>query len=275
MTAGATSWGFAASTGLDFTRATIVDAHFEACRPTYRALLDRAEFRPGSHLLDAGCGSGAFLPWLSEIAGRHGRVTAVDLAAENVELTSARAADAACPVTVDQADLRRLPYPDNAFDAAWSANTVQYLDDEELTEALAELRRVVHPGGTIVVKELDPTGITLRPGDPFLFTDFFRRAAQVPGYARQLLRARELYRWFHAAGLTDVRQEAVLSEHFGPLSEVELSYYERASARIAEQARQLSVPGAWEPLLSPAGPLRGRDVYISEGNVLVRGTVPG
>jgi ubiquinone/menaquinone biosynthesis C-methylase UbiE len=276
--AGTASWGFAASTGLDFTRATIVDAHFEACRPTYRALLDRAGFRPGSHLLDVGCGSGAFLPWLAGLAGPDGRVTALDLAPENVELAVARTADAPCPVTVDQGDLLRLPYPDNAFDAAWSANTVQYLDDAALTTALAELRRVVRPGGPIVVKELDPTGIRLSPGDPFLFTTFFQQAARVPGYARQLVRARELHRWFRAGGLRDVRQEFLLSEHFGPLSEVELAYYGRASARIADQARRLSLPGAWEPLLDPAGPanpLRDASAYISEGNVLVRGTVPG
>ncbi len=277
MTSG-TSWGFAASTGLDFTRATIVDAHFDACRPTYRALLDRAGFRQGSHLLDAGCGSGAFLPWLAEIAGQDGRVSAIDLAQENARLAAARAEDAACPVTVEQGDLLHLPYPDNTFDAAWSANTVQYLDDDALTTALAELRRVVRPGGTILVKELDPTGITLRPGDPFLFADFFRQAARVPGYARQLVRARELYRWFRAAGLLDVRQETVLSEHFGPLSEVELSYYGPATAAIARQARALSVPGAWEALLDPADPahpVRDGNAYVSEGNVLVRGTVPG
>jgi hypothetical protein len=92
------------------------------------------------------------------------------------------------------------------------------------------------------------------------------------------VRARELYRWFRAAGLRDVRQEFVLSEHFGPLSEVELSYYGRASARIAHQAGRLCPSRAWESLLDPAdpaNPLRDENAYISEGNVLVRGTVPG
>jgi SAM-dependent methyltransferase len=269
------SWGHTSSTGLGFTEATIVDAHFEACRPTYLELLDRVGIRPGWHVLDAGCGSGSFLPRLGELVGPTGRVTGIDLAAENVALAAAR--PTVCPLQTDQGDLLRLPYPDASFDAVWCANTVQYLDDDELSHALAELRRVVRTGGVIAVKDLDASLVTVRPGDPFLFADFFRQAGTTPGYARQLLRARDLGRWLTDAGLAAVRQCTVLSEHFAPLTPAEWAFYGPSCASVARQAIALGVPGEWEPLRTPtdpSNPLRDPNGYVSEGNVLAIGHVP-
>jgi ubiquinone/menaquinone biosynthesis C-methylase UbiE len=270
------SWGFTSSTGLGFTEATIVDAHFEACRPTYLELVDRVGIAPGWRVLDAGCGSGAFLPRLSELVGPSGSVTGIDLAEENVALASTRAV--LCPLRTDRGDLLRLPYEDASFDAAWCANAVQYLGDDELGRALAELRRVVRPGGVVAVKDLDASLVTVRPGDPFLFPDFFRRAGAVTGYARQLLRTRDLYRWLGDAGLIDVRQWTVLSEHFAPLTPAEWAFYGPSCVAVARQAMGLGVPGEWAPLLTPTDPghpLHDPNGYISEGNVLAVGVVPG
>ncbi|WP_369378855.1 class I SAM-dependent methyltransferase [Streptomyces sp. cg36] len=274
------TWGFTASTGLGFTHHTIVDAHFRACAEPYQELLERAGIQRGWRVLDAGCGPGEFLPWLAELVGPEGRVSAVDLAEENAALAAARVAAwrSPCPVDVRQGDLLRLPYPDDSFDAVWCANTVQYLDDGQLGRALAELRRVVRPGGVVAVKELDAHLITARPADPYLFADFFRAAGQVPGYARQLTRSRELYRWLRAAGLAEVRQQTMVIEHYAPLSGSAREFYGLSCARLAEQAGRLGLSGEWRRFLDPDGPdhpLDDPDGYISEGNVLAVGTVPG
>ncbi|MCX5388041.1 class I SAM-dependent methyltransferase [Streptomyces sp. NBC_00083] len=273
-------WGHTSSTGLGFTHHAIVDAHFRACEAPYLALLDQAGFRPGQHVLDAGCGTGDFLPHLAALVGAEGRVTAVDLAEENAALAADRAASwqLPCPTDVRTANLLNLPHPDDTFDAAWCANTVQYLDDDELARALAELARVVRPGGTIAVKDLDAHLITARPGDPYLFADFFRAAAAEPGYARQLLRTRELYRHLRRAGLTGVHQRTVLIEHHAPLAPAAQEFYKAACARLAAQALALGLGGAWRRFAGPADPahpLDDPDGYISEGNVLAVGTVPG
>lgn len=275
MTTDHASWGFTSSTGLGFTEATIVDAHFEACRSTYLELLDRVGIRRGGRVLDAGCGSGSFLPWLADLVGPDGHVTGIDLAGENVALAAAR--PVSCPLRTEQGDLLRLPYPDASFDVAWCANAVQYLDDDELRRALAELRRVVRPGGVVAVKDLDASLVTVRPGDPFLFPDFFRRAGATPGYARQLLRTRNLYRWLTEVGLLVVRQWTVLSEHFAPLTPAEWAFYGPSCASVARQAMTLGVPGEWEPLLTPTDPrhpLQDPNGYVCEGNVLAIGQVP-
>lgn len=277
-TADHAAWGHTSSTGLGFTEHGIVDAHFRACSATYRELLVQSGIQPGWHVLDAGCGGGAFLPWLAELVGPEGRITAIDLAEENVRLASdsARSGRLGCVVDVRQANLLQLPFADASFDAVWCANTVQYLDDNELMTGLAEMRRVVRRRGVVAIKELDAHLITARPGDPYLFLDFFRAASAAPGYARQLLRSRDLYRWFRRAGLTEVRQRTVLAEHFAPLSADARAFYGRACAQVAAMASKLGASPAWAAFANPedpANPLNDPDAYISEGNILVVGVV--
>jgi ubiquinone/menaquinone biosynthesis C-methylase UbiE len=268
------SWGFRSSTGLDFTHASIVDAHFEACRRSYSDLLNGVGIQPGWQVLDAGCGTGSFLPLLADLVGPTGRVCAVDLAEEHVTLATRRARG----IHAVRADLLHLPHADGSFDAAWCANTTQYLDDRQLRQALAELRRVVRPGGMIAIKDLDASLVTARPGDPFLFTDFFRLAAESSAYARQLLRTRDMCRFLAGAGLTGIRQRTVLIEHIAPLSPAATAFYGPSCAQLARQAIRIGAPGDWSVYLDPhdpANPLNHPRAYISEGNVLAVGTVPG
>ncbi|BCB75187.1 methyltransferase domain-containing protein [Phytohabitans flavus] len=272
------SWAFTSSTGQGFTHDSIVDAHFKACQPAYLRSLKRVGIQPGWRVLDAGCGSGAFLPWLAQLAGPSGRVHGVDLAPEHVALASERARFLAVPIEIREGDLLALPYPDASFDALWCANAVQYLSDEDLSRALAEMVRVVRPGGLVAVKELDVGLITMRPGPRFLVSDFFRAAGTKPGYAEQLLRAPDLHRWLAGAGLTAVRQHTELVEHFGPLSDVAKAFYAPTCAALARQAAGLEVDvDAWSAFADPdhtANPLNDPAAYVSEGLTLAIGTRP-
>ncbi|MGW4891327.1 class I SAM-dependent methyltransferase [Kitasatospora sp. NPDC004240] len=272
------AWAFTASTGQPFTHRSIVDAHFVACREPYRALLDQAGIQPGTHVLDAGCCGGDFLPWLAELTGPHGRVSAVDLAPEHAARAAARvrSADLGCRVDVRQGDVTGLPYADDTFDVVWCSNAVQVLTDDELRAALSEFRRVTRPGGIIAVKDVDAHAFAARPGDPFLFPDLFRAAAVAPGYLRQVLRNRDLYVWMREAGIGAVRQRTVPIEHFAPFTAEVRAYYAPAFAELADQAVRLGLPAAdWAALRDPAHPLspfNHPDGYVSEGNVLAVGT---
>ncbi|NDK24002.1 methyltransferase domain-containing protein [Streptomyces sp. TR1341] len=272
-------WGFANSTGLGFTHPVIVDAHFQACEASYLRLLRRVGIEMGWRVLDAGCGSGEFLPALAALVGPAGRVHGIDLAAENAELAGRRlpAHPALRAADVRQGDLLDLPYPDDSFDAMWCANTVQYLDDRSLYRALAEARRVVRPGGIVAVKDLDGHRVTARPAASGLFEAFFRTAARHSGYVSRLLRTADLDHYLRQAGLLQVRRETVLIEHFAPLAEPAQRFYKAACARLAAQARTLGVGDGWEPFLDPGAvdhPLDRPEGYIAEGNVLAVGVVP-
>jgi arsenite methyltransferase len=76
---GANVWS-SSSSGQMATGAAWLDAHFEAFRPEYEQCVRLAAFQPGWRVLDAGCGSGSFLPSLAESVGPTGSLGAVDLA---------------------------------------------------------------------------------------------------------------------------------------------------------------------------------------------------
>ncbi|SDK39836.1 Methyltransferase domain-containing protein [Lentzea albidocapillata subsp. violacea] len=108
------------------------------------AIVDLAGDVAGRRILDAGCGSGAVSAALRD---RGGIVVGFDRSTKMVELarqrlgadTDLRVADITGP----------LPYPDGAFDDVVAALVLHYLED--WTAPLGELRRVLKPGGRLIV----------------------------------------------------------------------------------------------------------------------------
>ena len=111
---------------------------------TRPALLNLAGDVSGRRILDVGCGAG---PLLAALRDRGAVVTGVDSSATMVELARRRLGGDA---TLQVADLRDpLPFPDAAFDDVVAALVLHYLED--WTGPLAELRRVLRPGGRLIV----------------------------------------------------------------------------------------------------------------------------
>ncbi|MDI6873805.1 MAG: class I SAM-dependent methyltransferase [Actinomycetota bacterium] len=97
---------------------------------------------PDSGILEVGCGGGAFLAFLE---GKGHCAVGVDLLEEAVRL-----AERAAPrSTILCADALRLPFPDAHFDRLVSHHLVEHLED--LRGALLEWKRVLRPGGIMVV----------------------------------------------------------------------------------------------------------------------------
>ncbi|MGW1840541.1 class I SAM-dependent methyltransferase [Streptomyces sp. BBFR2] len=116
----------------------LVNAYY--ARP---AMLDLAGDVTGHRILDAGCGSG---PLSAALRDRGAVVTGVDVSAGMLALAKRRLGEDA---DVHQVDLRdRLPFDDGAFDDVVSSLVLHYLEDWGPT--LAELRRVLRPGGRLI-----------------------------------------------------------------------------------------------------------------------------
>ena len=103
-------------------------------------LLARVALPPGAEILDAGCGSGRNMADLALL----GTVTGVELA----DVSVARARERGVGEVV-QCSITELPFSDDQFDLAVCFDVVEHVDDH--LRALAELHRVVRPGGTLVV----------------------------------------------------------------------------------------------------------------------------
>jgi SAM-dependent methyltransferase len=235
-----------ASTGLVGTEGNFLDAHFEACRADYEAMLRSVDLQPGWKVLDAACGAGAFVPLIASYVGSSGSVSAFDLAPDNIATVENQIAkgEFPCPVDAQVASLLTLPYPDQAFDAIWCANSLEYLDDEELNETLAEFLRVLRPGGMLATKDSDPGLWLFSPGDPTLLWRAWAAGSQVAQNFRGCLRTRALRRWFEKAGLIDTWQRATISEIWAPLEPVQRQYIGGQLMQIGVLAEQAGVPKA-------------------------------
>jgi SAM-dependent methyltransferase len=112
-------------------------------RPSYELAVKRAGLRPGQTVLDAGCGSGAFL----RVAADHGAVVSgIDASEALLAIARERVPDA----ELSLGDLQRLPYPDDTFDAVTGFCSFFFADD--MVEALREAGRVAKPGAPVVIQ---------------------------------------------------------------------------------------------------------------------------
>jgi SAM-dependent methyltransferase len=109
------------------------------------ALVGYAQPEPRMQVLDLASGTGEPAISLASSVGTHGRVTAVDLSADLLEIAAQRARTRGLTnFTTQQADARSLPFPDNSFDLATSRFGVMFFRDP--VAALQELWRVLRPG---------------------------------------------------------------------------------------------------------------------------------
>ncbi len=271
------------STGSAQSEAGWLDVHFEACRTEYAAILRSVGLRPGWRVLDAGSGSGAFLPLIAAEVGTAGHVTALDLAPENVAAIAGRipAWDLPCPVEARTGSVTDLPFPDAAFDALWCANTTEYLTDTELARTLAEFRRVVRPGGVVAVKDQEVAHMIFAPMLPEIWWHLLEVGKRHSAQAAGVLRGRNLRRWLEGAGLEGVWQRTTLIERWAPLRPVERAFLSGFLETFARMAEAFEVPEAdltfWQAQRDGAGGeqlVNRPDLYYCEGSVVAVGQVP-
>lgn len=210
------------STGHAVSDASWLDSHFQSARPEYEESLRYVGIKPGWTVLDAACGSGGFLPWLSEQVGPAGSVVALDLAPENILAveTNAIAAGFAENVQTKVGSILALPFADATFDCVWSANVMQYLTDVEAAQAIAEFIRVLKPGGTLALKDGDLQHWEMIPLNRDMF-DRFMSVHRAKTRAGNVMTAWEcgtsLSSRLRRAGLLEIRRKAWLVERWAPL----------------------------------------------------------
>jgi SAM-dependent methyltransferase len=151
-----------------------------------RAVADLAGVGPGDRVVDVGCGPGSFL---REAARRGAEATGIEPAPQMRRLagrlTPARLRGS---ITVLDGTAERIPLEDGAATVAWAVNSVHHWTDVDA--GLAELRRVLVPGGRLLMTER-----LARPGG------WFQHHAVSPQ------RAEELASRATAAGFAEVAVE--------------------------------------------------------------------
>lgn len=114
----------------------------------HRRLVELAGVEPGHRVLEIGCGPGGLVLRAQRM---HPDADVVGLDPDPLALAKARhkAERAGLPVRFDQGKAGELPYPDESFDRVLSSFMFHHLDDDEKRRALAEVHRVLRPGGQL------------------------------------------------------------------------------------------------------------------------------
>ena len=143
-------------------------AGWEATRRLRAWERQQLSLHDGQRLLDVGCGLGDAALALAADLGVEGEVVGVDASAEMIAGARSRAHAARCRMRFAVGDACALDEPDDSFDVVRSERTLQWLTNPEA--AVAEMARVLRPGGLVSLVDTDWSTFEIDVGDDDLAT---------------------------------------------------------------------------------------------------------
>ncbi len=112
-----------------------------------------ARMQPGDAVLDVGCGTGTLAMEVARRVGTAGRVAGVDPGTEQIALARAKAARRHVPIEFQIGVIEQIPFPDQTFDVVLSTLMMHHLPAGLKRQGLAEIARVLKPGGRLVIAD--------------------------------------------------------------------------------------------------------------------------
>ena len=160
----------------------------------YKPIFDLLAVQEGETILDVGCGTGGAVRALAPQVGQRGQVIGIDASATMIAEAEKRSAGLTLPIEYRVADAHALPFADNSFDGCYADGVFEILPDPR--RALAEMVRVLRPGGRLVIPAPDADGSVIDAADRDVTRRFIHYMSdresngwigrQLPGYALEL-----------------------------------------------------------------------------------------
>ena len=126
-------------------------------RGKFRELRQRtanlARLQPGDAVLDVGCGTGTLAIEVARRVGRAGRVAGVDPGTEQIARARSKAARRTLPIDFQIGMIEQLTFPDQTFDVVFATLMMHHLPASLKRQGLAEIARVLKPGGRLVIAD--------------------------------------------------------------------------------------------------------------------------
>ena len=104
-------------------------------------------------MLDVGCGTGTLAMEVARRVGRTGHVTGVDPGTEQIARARSKAARRHVPIDFQIGVIEQLAFPDQTFDVVLSTLMMHHLPTNLRRQGLAEIARVLKPGGRLVIAD--------------------------------------------------------------------------------------------------------------------------
>jgi len=193
------------------------------------AYLDLLGVKAGERVLDVGCGSGVVTRDIARRVGPAGLAVGADPSPQFLVVARelAQAAGLAGQVEFREGSALSLPFPDGAFDVAVAVTVLSHTPGGE--SAIAEMARVVCPGGRVGVFDLDTDMTSITHPDRALTRRIVAAASDATAVDGWL--SRRLPLLFAQAGLEDVRVRG-----FFPLETDPRGFYAGLAERAADTA---------------------------------------
>ncbi len=157
----------------------------------------------GGRVLDVATGSGGFVRFLLDGLRDHEEIVGIDLNPERGEAFAAAFGDRP-DVRFEQMDAHRLAFADGSFDTVCVSNSLHHVVDP--APVLAEMLRVLRPGGHLVVNEMYHDGQSETQATHVLLHHWWAAVSTLRGEVhRETYRRDEIVKIVEALGLADLR----------------------------------------------------------------------
>jgi len=122
-----------------------------------KASIGLAQINPGDKVLDVGCGTGDLTIEAKKLAGSAGEVYGTDASPNMIQQAQQKAVRTGIDVTFQIGLVERIDFPENQFDAVLSSLMMHHLPDNLKRAGLAEIYRVLKPGGRLLIVDMQST----------------------------------------------------------------------------------------------------------------------
>jgi ubiquinone/menaquinone biosynthesis C-methylase UbiE len=115
--------------------------------------LELARVQPGEQVLDVGCGTGTLALNVQRRVGTGGQVAGIDPSVQQIARARAKAARRHAPTEFRVGAIEQLPFADQTFDVVLSTLMLHHVGAGLKRQGLAEIARVLKPGGRLVIAD--------------------------------------------------------------------------------------------------------------------------